>query len=166
MTIKINRNFIFLEVFSVTLIGAIALNIWEYVATLASNDPNGYVFTLFGYVIVIAIIAYIIYFFVHTPPKFEKIINKADKRQTKLLDGLKTKMQTIDEKQAKKEMKKEKKILKQQINTQEKESRTKSVSTTQTSKKTKPTPVSSSKNSSSFSSTSNKASSKNVRRRK
>ena len=166
MTIKINRNFIFLELFSATLIGAIALNIWEYVATLASNDPNGYVFTLLGYVLVIGIIGYIIYYFVHTPPKFEKIINKAEKRQTKLLDGLKNKMQTIDEKQAKKEINKEKKLLKQQLNTQEKESKTKSVSSTQVSEKIKPTPVSSSKSSSSVSSTATKASSKNVRRRK
>lgn len=91
------------------MIGAVILNVWKSIATMATKNPHGYIFTLFGYLIIFSIIGYIIYRISYNPPEFENLVDRAQKRQDKLLDGLKTKIDTIDDKQAKKKKEKAKK---------------------------------------------------------
>ena len=91
------------------MIISIILNIGDWIGSLASHNPHGYIFTLAGYVIIFSVITYIIYRITYTPPEYENLVKNAQKKQDKLLDGLKTKINTIDTKQAKKKEKQAKK---------------------------------------------------------
>ena len=116
----INRNFLFLEAFTVILIFSIFGDIQEYVALLISNHPNDYLLYLGTYIVIIAVLLFVIYKVTYKPPKYEKIVNKAQLRQENILSGLKTKIEKIDDKQKKKEEKTKAKALKAQEKAQEK----------------------------------------------
>ncbi len=109
MTVK--RNGVALFSFSVILVLSIAGDIIEFVRTLISNQPNSYLFTLSGYIVIVSVVLFAFYKITYKPPKYEKIVNKAQKRQNNIIDGLKSKIETIDDKQRKKQEKTEKKLL-------------------------------------------------------
>lgn len=100
--LNINRNYIFLEVFSLTLILAFLLNVVEFVARTITDHPNDYIVIFAVYSIVLIVIVLGFYKLTYRPPKYDKMFNKARKKETSLIDGLKTKIETIDNKQAKK----------------------------------------------------------------
>ena len=54
---------------------------------------------LLVYVVVVGAIIFLIYKATYKPPKYEKIVNRAEQKQITLLDGLKTKIDNIDTKQ-------------------------------------------------------------------
>ena len=108
----INRNHLFLESFTVILILSIFGDVEEFVATLISNYPNSYFGYLIAYVVVFGIIIFAFYKITYKPPKYEKIVNKAQQRHDTIIGDLKTKMEKIDDKKRKTEEKKQAKIQK------------------------------------------------------
>ncbi len=117
----INRNLIFLESFSVILVISVFGNVEEFVRTLISDHPNSYFIYLIGYVVIVAIVIFGFYKITYRTPRYEKLINKSQQRQTLLIDGLKSKIDTIDEKKKKQEEKKQAKLREKVENVQEKE---------------------------------------------
>ena len=116
----INRNFLALEVFTGILILSIFGDIQKYVASLIKHHPHDYMIYLGTYIIIISVLFFVIYKVTYKPPKYEKMVNKAQKRQEDILDGLKTKIEKIDVKQKKKEEKTKAKALKAQERANEK----------------------------------------------
>ena len=106
--LNINRNYIFLEIFSLTLIGAFLLNVLEFVARLITDHPNDYLVILTIYIVVFVIVVFGFYKLTYKPPKYDKIVHEARKKENSLIDGLKTKIDTIDQKQSKKKEKSKK----------------------------------------------------------
>lgn len=108
----INRNYLFLEAFSVILVFSILGNVQEFVATLISNHPHNYLYYLAVYIIVISVLLFAFYKITYRPPKYSKIVNKAQQRHDTLIAGLKSKIDTIDDNKRKKEENDRKKALK------------------------------------------------------